>query len=61
MAATVQNIIYFGTDTHYHLSLKTGEPFTVRTQNAPDVQAPYAEGDQVTLSFAQGAVQVMRD
>ena len=61
LTSTVMNIIYFGTDTHYHLALETGEAFTVRTQNAPDIQAPHAEGDQVTLSFAEGAVQVMRN
>ena len=61
VAATIDAIIYFGTDTHYHLMLRDGQAFTVRVQNTPDTQTPYAQGDPVVLSFAEGAVQVMRD
>ena len=59
--ARVDQIVYFGTDTHYRLQLDTGEPFTVRLQNAPGAEIPLSQGDQVGLAFAQGAVQVMRD
>jgi len=61
IAATVDAIVYFGTDTHYRLVLDGGEAFTVRVQNAPDVEQTVTEGQRVMLSFAEGAVQVMRD
>lgn len=60
-AARVEQIVYFGTDTHYHLMLESGEPFIARRQNAPDVEVPFGQGDLVRLTFADGAVQVMRD
>ena len=36
VSGRVENVVYFGTDTLYHLRLATGEPFTVRMQNARD-------------------------
>jgi ABC-type Fe3+/spermidine/putrescine transport system ATPase subunit len=30
----VDNVVYFGTDTHFHVRLDDGEPFIVRQQNA---------------------------
>ena len=60
-AARIEQIVYFGTDTHYHLMLESGERFIARRQNAPDVGTPFGQGDLVRLSFADGAVQVMRE
>ena len=34
LAGTVENIVYFGTDTHFHVRLDDGEPFIVRQQNS---------------------------
>ena len=30
----LENIVYFGTDTHYHVKLNGGGEFTVRHQNS---------------------------
>lgn len=61
IAAKVAEIVYFGTDTHYHLALESGERFIARRQNAPDIETPFGQGDLVRLTFAEGATQVMRD
>jgi len=34
IAGTLSNIVYFGTDTHYHVKLDGGEDFIVRHQNS---------------------------
>ena len=61
IAATVGQIVYFGTDTHYRLDLGQGDPFVVRVQNLPNDTATLGAGDRVMLSFAERAPQVMRD
>ena len=33
LSGTLSNIVYFGTDTHYHIDLDGGGAFTVRMQN----------------------------
>ncbi len=61
LTGTLENIVYFGTDTHYHLQLEDKTPFIVREQNQPDGQAPYREGDQLGIEIGADAVQVLRD
>ena len=34
LEGVIENIVYFGTDTHFHLTLNGGEQFTVRKQNS---------------------------
>ena len=57
----LENIVYFGTDTHYHLKLADGAPFTVRTQNSRNHDASFAKDEQVGIAIDQNAVQVLRD
>ena len=57
----LHNIVYFGTDTHYHLTLSDGEPFTARVQNTSGQQAAFNVGDQVGITVEPEAIQVLRD
>ncbi len=59
LSATVEGAVFFGTDTHIHLRLGDGQPFTVRRQNS-DGQADPARGGTVGLSLTPGALQVLR-
>ena len=57
----LQNIVYFGTDTHFHLTLADGDAFTARVQNAGSRQTPFEIGDQVGIAIEPEAIQVLRD
>lgn len=57
----LENIVYFGTDTHYHVVLEGGAPFVVRRQNQPDAVETQTIGDLVSVSFRPGVGQVLRD
>lgn len=61
LTGTLSNIVYFGTDTHYHITLDDGHAFVIRRQNQPDARESYAVGDAVGVSFAPGVAQVLRD
>jgi spermidine/putrescine transport system ATP-binding protein len=61
LAGVLENAVYFGTDTHYHLKLVSGEPFTVRTQNARNAESPYAVGERLGIVVADNAAQILRD
>ena len=61
LAGRVENVVYFGTDTLYHLRLTTGEPFIVRAQNARDGSPDARTGDTVGVSIRENVVQVLRD
>ena len=58
---TMANIVYFGTDTHYHVKLSDGSTFIVRAQNKPHEAGGFAEGDAVTVSFPGNAARVLRN
>ncbi|MCE8516896.1 ABC transporter ATP-binding protein [Ruegeria pomeroyi] len=58
---TLDNIVYFGTDTHYHVDIGDQSPFVVRRQNQPDLDEKRAVGDRVGISFSPGVAQVLRD
>ena len=38
LSGRLENVVYFGTDTHYHLRLEGGEAFIVRQQNSCDTR-----------------------
>ncbi len=61
LTGKLEHAVYFGTDTHYHLRLPTGEPFIVRMQNARDRAARVAAGDTLGIEFGDNALQVLRD
>ncbi len=59
LSATVNGSVFFGTDTHIHLTLADGQSFTVRRQNTVG-QADPARGVRVGLALMPGALQVLR-
>jgi len=61
LAGTLGNVVYFGTDTHYHVGLDDGTAFVIRTQNSPDTAAQFERGARVGVTFGAGVAQVLRD
>ncbi len=61
LAGSVENVVYFGTDTHIHVRLDDGGAFTVRQQNAPNQSGGFDVGDRAGIEIAAGAAQVLRD
>ncbi len=56
----LENVVYHGTDTIYHLSLPNGGRMRVRAQNSGHVPA-WQPGDRVTWTAASDAVAVVED
>ena len=61
LQGVLENVVYFGTDTHYHVRLDGGAPFMVRQQNSGAGTSGFAEGDRVGLEIAAGTARVLRD
>ena len=61
LSGTLRDVVYFGTDTHYHVALPDGTAFVVRQQNRPDRADGLGAGDEVSVSFAPDVGQVLRD
>jgi spermidine/putrescine transport system ATP-binding protein len=61
LAGTVETVVYFGTDSHYHLKLSDGSRFTARLQNSAGGARHAAEGDRIGVAIAADSVQVLRD
>jgi spermidine/putrescine transport system ATP-binding protein len=57
----LDNIVYFGTDTHYYVTPKGGGEFIVRHQNSRMNRKELERGAEVGVSFEAGAAQVLRD
>jgi spermidine/putrescine transport system ATP-binding protein len=57
----LENIVYFGTDTHFHVVLATGEPFIVRRQNNSKTSIDAIIGSPVGIVLDRGATQVLKD
>jgi spermidine/putrescine transport system ATP-binding protein len=58
---TIRNIVYFGTDTTYHIDVSGGTEMTVRMQNRWGHQGVLQIGDEVGLKVEPDAMQVLRD
>jgi len=61
LPATVGPSVYFGTDSHVHLTLDDGTAIVARQQSDATGSGTPAEGSRVGVSFADGAVQVLED
>ncbi len=57
----VENVVYFGTDTIYHLRLEGDAPFIVRLQNREGARVVHGQGETVGVMIADHALQVLRD
>ncbi|WP_374641951.1 ABC transporter ATP-binding protein [Tabrizicola sp.] len=61
LQARVKTLVYFGTDTHCHLSLADGTEIVARLQSPASGEAGLSEGQAVGIRFADGAVQRVED
>jgi len=62
LEARVEQVVYFGTDTHYHLRLAdAATPFVVRRQNRSGALGGFEAGAAVSLGVAAEAVRVLQD
>jgi spermidine/putrescine transport system ATP-binding protein len=57
----LETIVYFGTDTHFHLKLDGGEAFIIRQQNSRGAGLAFETGDAVGVKLEDHAAQVLRD
>ena len=57
----VENIVYFGTDTSYFVTLADGKTFHVRVQNREGARMGFDKGEEVGIRFATDAAQLLRD
>jgi spermidine/putrescine transport system ATP-binding protein len=57
----LENIVYFGTDTHYHIRLPDETMFVSRRQNQREDTEAFRVGQSVSVAFKPNSVQVLRD
>ncbi len=61
MPGTLSNVVYFGTDTIYHLTLDNGTTFRVRAQNHAGARSRLEPGAAVRVHIPRDAVRVLAD
>jgi spermidine/putrescine transport system ATP-binding protein len=61
LEGTLENIVYSGNDTHFHVKLRSGAPFVVRSQSRRGGPERLSVGDAVGLALEPNAAQVLRD
>jgi spermidine/putrescine transport system ATP-binding protein len=61
LSGLLDNIVYFGTDTHYYVTLSKGSRFIVRQQNSKAGGGEFRVGSNVGIVLEGGAAQVLRD
>ena len=57
----VENVVYFGTDTHFHVRLDDGETFIVRQQNTRGSMTAFERGERVGIVIGDDAAQMLKD
>jgi spermidine/putrescine transport system ATP-binding protein len=61
LRGTLDNIVYFGTDTHFHVKLAGGETFIIRRQNSRVTGDRFSEGQPVGIALEENAARILRD
>jgi spermidine/putrescine transport system ATP-binding protein len=61
LKGTLEHIVYFGTDTHYHIKLEQGSEFVVREQNERGSTDRWSTGMPAGILFDENAAQVLSD
>ena len=61
LTGTIANLVYFGTDTHCHVTTADGSEIMARLQSAASGEIGLAIGQRVALRFQPGAAQVLED
>ena len=60
LQGVLENIVYLGTDTHYHIRLPDESMFVTRSQNQCKVKEAFKAGQPVNVVFKPESVQVLR-
>ena len=61
LQGVLENIVYFGTDTHYHTRLPDETLFVTRMQNQRDDTEEFEVGQPVSIVFKPNSLQMLRD
>ncbi len=61
LQGTVTNIMYSGTDSHFHIQLDTDDEFIAKVQNSGPVKRDWQTGQAVGIKFHADSVQILRD
>jgi len=61
ITGTLSNVVYFGTDTIYHLRLDNAAQFRVRAQNHTGAQDRFEQGSAIRVHIPRDAVRVLTD
>ena len=61
LQGTVTNVMYSGTDSHFHIELATREEFVAKVQNAGPAKRDWKTGQQVGIKFHDNVVQIVAD
>lgn len=61
LQGVLENIVYFGTDTHYHTRLPDETLFVTRMQNQREDAEAFKVGQPVGIVFKPNSVQLLRD
>ena len=61
LTGVLQNIVYIGTDTHYHVDIGQDQLFTVRVQNIHGRQRSFEIGENVGIHIDANMTQVLKD
>ena len=61
LQGVLENIVYFGTDTHYYTRLPDQTVFVTRSQNQREDTETFKVGQSVRVAFKPNSVQVLRD
>jgi spermidine/putrescine transport system ATP-binding protein len=60
LQGVLENIVYLGTDTHYHIRLPDETMFVTRSQNQCKVTEAFKAGQPVSIVFKPESVQMLR-
>ncbi|MBR9985523.1 MAG: ABC transporter ATP-binding protein [Desulfosarcina sp.] len=60
LQGVLENIVYLGTDTHYHIRLPDASIFVTRSQNQCKVTEAFRAGQSVSVVFSPDSVQLLR-
>lgn len=61
LTGVLQNVVYFGTDTHYYVELAAGDIFVARVQNRRGEDNGPSIGQQVGIHIQSSAIQLIKD
>ncbi len=61
LQGVIENIVFFGTDTHFYVKLNDGSIFMTRQQNSRSHADSPRQGDKVDIQLAENAARILKD